>query len=69
MDLRYHLRVAEIHRGYGEDYAQRGDLESAFVTFAEVALVLEKLPMLREYHTLLNAAQRHTLSLVSTSPV
>jgi hypothetical protein len=65
-ELKHYLRVAERYRKDGKDYAKRGDLESAFVEFAKAAtLVLEKLPTHRDYHTLLNAAQRHNLGLVS----
>lgn len=65
-ELKYYLRVAEKYRRDGKDFVQKGDLESAFVEFARAAtLVLEKLPSHRDYHTLLNAAQRHNLGLVS----
>ncbi|KAF9462259.1 hypothetical protein BDZ94DRAFT_1261890 [Collybia nuda] len=63
-ELKHYLRVAERYRKDGKEHVKQGDLESAFVEFARAAtLVLEKLPTHRDYHTLLNAAQRHNLGL------
>lgn len=65
-DFKYYLRLAEKHRKEGKECAKRGDLEGAFVELARAAtLVLEKLPMHKDYHNVLNANQRHNLGLVS----
>jgi len=64
-EFKHYLRVAERYRREGKECAKRGDLESAFVELARAAtLVLEKLPLHREYNTVLNANQRHNLALV-----
>lgn len=66
-DLKHYLRTAEKYRRDARKYINEGDLESAFIEFARAAtLVLEKLPSHRDFHTLLNANQRHNLTLVST---
>jgi len=68
-DFKYFLRLAEKHRKEGKESAKRGDLEGAFVELARAAtLVLEKLPMHKDYHTVLNQTQRHNLGLVRNSP-
>jgi STAM-binding protein len=64
--LKHWLRTAELSRKYGKQYAENGDYERAFVQLARAAtIILEKMPTHRDYHTLLNAQQRHNLSLVS----
>ena len=65
-DLKHYLRVAEKYRRDGKEFVRTGDLENAFVQFARAAtLVLEKLPLHRDYYTLLKPAQRQNLGLVS----
>lgn len=64
-DLKHYLRVAEKYRRDGKEFVRTGDLENAFVQFARAAtLVLEKLPLHRDYYTLLKPAQRQNLGLV-----
>ena len=64
-DLKHYLRVAEKYRREGKEFVRTGDLENAFVQFARAAtLVLEKLPLHRDYYTVLKPAQRHDLGLV-----
>jgi STAM-binding protein len=64
-DFKYYLRLAEKHRKEGKEFAKRGDLEGAFVELARAAtLVLEKLPMHKDYHSVLNPMQRQNLGLV-----
>lgn len=64
-DFKYYLRLAENHRNEGKELAKRGDLEGAFVELARAAtLVLEKLPMHKDYHNVLSSSQQHNLSLV-----
>lgn len=68
-DFKYYLRLAEKHRKEGKESARRGDLEGAFVELARAAtLVLEKLPMHKDYHSVLNQTQRHNLGLVRNFP-
>ena len=68
-DLKHYLRVAEKYRRDGKEFVRTGDLENAFVHFARAAtLVLEKLPLHRDYYTLLKPAQRQNLGLVSVYP-
>ncbi|KAF8965809.1 hypothetical protein BDZ97DRAFT_757742 [Flammula alnicola] len=63
-DFKHYLRVAEKYRKEGKECARRGDLEGAFVELARAAtLVLEKLPMHRDYNVKLNANQRQNLAL------
>ena len=63
--LPYYLRAAERHRRDGKEFMRTGDLENAFVQFSRAAtLVLEKLPLHRDYYTLLKPAQRQNLGLV-----
>jgi STAM-binding protein len=65
-DFKYYLRTAEKYRKEGKECARRGDLEGAFVELARAAtLVLEKLPVHRDYQTMLNPSQRQNLALVS----
>jgi hypothetical protein len=67
-ELKHFLRIAERSRKEGKEFAIRGDLESAFVSFARAAtLVLEKLPTHRDYKKLLNESQRQNLTLVCDS--
>ncbi len=67
-DFKYFLRLAEKHRKEGKESAKRGDLEGAFVELARAAtLVLEKLPMHKDYYSMLNQTQRHNLGLVCSS--
>jgi hypothetical protein len=64
-DLKHYLRVAEKYRRDGKEFVRTGDLENGFVQFARAAtLVLEKLPLHRDYYTLLKPAQRQNLGLV-----
>jgi USP8 dimerisation domain len=64
--LKHWLRTAELSRKYGKQYAEDGDFERSFVQLARAAtIILEKMPTHRDYTTLLNASQRHNLSLVS----
>lgn len=68
-DFKYYLRLAEKHRKEGKESAKRGDLEGAFVELARAAtLVLEKLPMHKDYQNVLNPTQRHNLGLVRSLP-
>ncbi|KAF8909812.1 hypothetical protein CPB84DRAFT_1673208 [Gymnopilus junonius] len=65
-DFKHYLRVAERYRREGKECAKRGDLEGAFVQLARAAtLVLEKLPLHKDYYGILSENQRHNLSLVS----
>ena len=69
-DFKHYLRMAEKYRKEGKDCARKGDLEGAFVALARAAtLVLEKLPMHRDYNGMLNANQRQNLSLVRISTI
>ena len=69
-DFKHYLRMAEKYRKEGKEYVRKGDLESAFVELARAAtLVLEKLPLHRDYNSMLNANQRHNLSLVRISTI
>ncbi|TRM67137.1 hypothetical protein BD626DRAFT_365243, partial [Schizophyllum amplum] len=64
-ELKYYLRLAEKYRKDGKEFAAAGDHENAFVSFARAAtLVLDKLPMHRDYKTVLNDKHRHNLGLV-----
>jgi len=64
-DFKHYLRMAEKYRKEGKECAKKGDLEGAFVQLARAAtLVLEKLPMHRDYNGILNANQRQNLGLV-----
>jgi len=64
-DFKFYLRLAEKYRREGKECAKRGDLEGAFVELARAAtLVLEKLPLHKDYYVVLNANQRHNLGLV-----
>ncbi|KAF9531213.1 hypothetical protein CPB83DRAFT_849571 [Crepidotus variabilis] len=63
-DFKYYLRLAEKYRKEGKECAKRGDLEGAFVELARAAtLVLEKLPMHKDYYSVLNSNQRQNLGL------
>jgi STAM-binding protein len=65
--VKYWLKVGENHRRAGKRYVEANDLENAFVEYGKAAtIVLEKLPVHREYYTTLNADQRHNLGLVSS---
>ena len=67
--FKHSLRIAEQSRKDARDYHSRGDLENAFIYFARAAtLVLDKLPMHREFYTLLKPHQRSNLNLVRTFP-
>jgi STAM-binding protein len=69
-DFKHYLRKAEKYRKEGREYARKGDIEGAFVELAQAAtLVLEKLPMHREYNFILNATQRQNLYLVRISTI
>ena len=64
--LKHWLRTAELSRKHGKQYAEAGDFERSFVQLARAAtIILEKMPTHQDYQTLLNASQRHNLSLVS----
>lgn len=64
--LKQWLKAADGFRKAGRAYHEAGDPEAAFVEFAKAAtIILEKLPSHKEYFTLLTAAQRHNLGLVS----
>jgi len=64
-DFKHYLRMAEKYRKEGKECAKKGDLEGAFVQLARAAtLVLEKLPVHRDYNGILTANQRQNLSLV-----
>jgi hypothetical protein len=66
-ELKYHLRNAEKYRRTAKELVKVGDLENAFVEFAKAAtLVLEKLPVHRDYHAVLTTEQRQNLALVRT---
>ncbi|KAI5891053.1 uncharacterized protein SCHCODRAFT_02628001 [Schizophyllum commune H4-8] len=63
-DLKFYLRQAEQYRKDGKAFAAHGDHENAFVSFARAAtLVLDKLPMHRDYRTMLSDKHRHNLGL------
>lgn len=65
--LKHWLRTAEKARRTGDVLSEDGDYERAFVELARAAtIVLEKLPMHRDYTVLLNAEQRNNLAMVSS---
>lgn len=65
--VKYWLKTGESHRRAGKGFFEVGDLESAFVEYAKAAtIVLEKLPLHRDYATTLTTDQRHNLGLVSS---
>jgi len=67
-DFKHYLGMAEKIWTEGRDWARKGNFEGAFVALARAAtLVLEKLPMHRDYDGILNAKQRQNLSLVRIS--
>ena len=69
-DIKDYLRIANIYRKEGKECAKKGDLEGAFVQLARAAtLVLEKLPMHRDYNGTLKAIQRQNLALVRISMI
>ncbi|KAI0922657.1 hypothetical protein AcV5_009571 [Taiwanofungus camphoratus] len=62
--LKHWLRTAEKARRTGDVLSEDGDYERAFVELARAAtIVLEKLPMHRDYTVLLNAEQRNNLAM------
>ncbi|KAF8452830.1 hypothetical protein L210DRAFT_3639282 [Boletus edulis BED1] len=62
--LKQWLKTADGFRKAGRAYHEAGDLEAAFVEFAKAAtIILEKLPLHKEYFTLLTPTQRHNLGL------
>ncbi|EDR06615.1 uncharacterized protein LACBIDRAFT_299573 [Laccaria bicolor S238N-H82] len=64
-DIKHYLRVAGNYRRDGKEFVRTGELENAFVQLTRAAiLVLEKLPLHRDYYTLLSPAQRQNLGLV-----
>ncbi|RDB17318.1 AMSH-like protease sst2 [Hypsizygus marmoreus] len=64
LELKHYLRTAERCRSHAKHFINEDDYENAFIEYARAAtLVLEKLSSHRDYHTLLNAAQRHNLAL------
>jgi STAM-binding protein len=66
--LKQWLKKADGFRKAGRAYAEAGELEEAFMEYAKSAtIILEKLPMHKEYYTLLSPTQRHNLGLVSNS--
>ena len=63
--FKYHLKLAEKYLREGKEHARVGDVENAFVELAKAAtLIFEGLPEHPDYHTKLNATQRHNLGLV-----
>ncbi|KAJ3868024.1 MAG: hypothetical protein NXY57DRAFT_886329 [Lentinula lateritia] len=65
--FKYFLRLAERYRKEAKEAVARNDLEEAFVAFARSAtIVLEILPVHRDYLTSLSNAQRNNLTLVRT---
>ncbi|KAI0315779.1 hypothetical protein OF83DRAFT_1061511, partial [Amylostereum chailletii] len=66
MGLKNWLRTAETARHEGKRYVENDYLENAFVEYAKAAtIVLEKLPLHKDYRVLLNSSQRHNMGLVS----
>jgi len=64
--LKQWLKKADGFRKAGRAHAEAGELEEAFMEYAKSAtIILEKLPMHKEYYTLLSPTQRHNLGLVS----
>ncbi|GAW07335.1 Mov34-domain-containing protein [Lentinula edodes] len=62
--FKYFLRLAERYRKEAKEAVARNDLEEAFVAFARSAtIVLEILPVHRDYLTSLSNAQRNNLTL------
>ncbi|KIK48623.1 hypothetical protein CY34DRAFT_798143 [Suillus luteus UH-Slu-Lm8-n1] len=62
--LKQWLKKADGFRKAGRAYAEAGELEEAFMEYAKSAtIILEKLPMHKEYYTLLSPTQRHNLGL------
>ncbi|KAI0259029.1 hypothetical protein BC834DRAFT_664771 [Gloeopeniophorella convolvens] len=60
------LRVAESTRTDAESFLEKGENESAFVSFSiSSRIVLEKIPTHPDYRVLLDPTQRHNLKLVS----
>jgi hypothetical protein len=69
-DFKQCLRMADNYRKEGKDCVRKGDLEDAFVALVRAAtLMLEKLPMHRDYNSMLDANQQQNLSLVGISPI
>jgi len=64
--LKQWLKKADGYRKAGRAHAEALELEEAFMEYAKSAtIILEKLPMHKEYYTLLSPTQRHNLGLVS----
>ena len=64
-DFKHWLRVAERCRNTGKDYVMMGDLENAFVEYVRAAsLILDKMPLHKDYMTRLSAQQRESLTAV-----
>ncbi|OJA19098.1 hypothetical protein AZE42_10046 [Rhizopogon vesiculosus] len=62
--LKQWLKKADGFRKAGRAHAEAGELEEAFMEYAKCAtIILEKLPMHKEYYTLLSPTQRHNLGL------
>ncbi|KAG2356406.1 hypothetical protein BDR07DRAFT_1453429 [Suillus spraguei] len=62
--LKQWLKKADGFRKAGRAHAEAGELEEAFMEYAKSAtIILEKLPMHKEYYTLLSPTQRHNLGL------
>ncbi|KAG0695040.1 hypothetical protein DFH29DRAFT_985061 [Suillus ampliporus] len=62
--LKQWLKKADGFRKAGRAYTEAGELEEAFMEYAKSAtIILEKLPMHKEYYTLLSPTQRHNLGL------
>ena len=65
-DFKYWLKLAEKTRHAGQAYDQYGDVENAFIEYAKATtLILEKIPLHRDYMTRLDDVQRSTLKMAS----
>ena len=66
--LKHWLRIAELARKSGKQYAENGDYERSFIHLARAAtIILEGMPAHKDYKALLTESQRTNLVLVSLS--
>lgn len=66
--LKHWLRIAELARKSGKQYAENGDYERSFIQLARAAtIILDRMPSHKDYNTLLTTTQRNNLVLVSLS--
>jgi len=67
-NIQYWLHAVTLASKSGKHYSENGDYERSYVQYARVACIIrEKIPIQREYHTLLTNEQRCSLTLVILS--